>query len=63
MFNKEQAISILIQAADVAQASGKLKLHEASMIAQAIAVLQVPSTAAQGKKAIENTTDESVKAE
>lgn len=40
MFNKEQAINILIQAAHIAQASGKLKLQEAAMIAQAVAILE-----------------------
>ena len=41
MFNKEQAINILIQAAHIAQSSGKLKLQEAAIIAQAISVLEL----------------------
>ena len=57
MFNKEQAISILIQAAHVAQASGKLKLQEAAMIAQAVAILEIPPTADQEKKVAEVPKD------
>ena len=63
MFNKEQAINILIQAVHVAQASGKLKLQEAAMIAQAVAILEIPPTAAQEKKAPEAPKDEATKAE
>jgi len=43
--NKEQAIKILIQAAEVAQTKGAFNLNDASVIANAVNVLNSPTPA------------------
>ena len=49
--NDQKAIAILIEAAGVAQASGKLKLEDAALIVQAIGFLKMGGNAAQAKPA------------
>ncbi len=47
MMNNQQAIAILIEAAGVAQSSGKLKLEDAALIVQAISFLKMSENAAK----------------